>query len=88
MANQKRRLGLDATEKIFNNSRESFLDVLRAMACISVFFYHQALNVYIGDVPIYGYHGVHLFFVISGYLLGGRYVTAIEKASGVPEPVG
>lgn len=44
--------------------RFAFLDALKGFAIISVVLYHFG-----GDVLPYGYFGVDVFFVISGYLL-------------------
>jgi peptidoglycan/LPS O-acetylase OafA/YrhL len=67
-------------------SRELYLDVFRAVACLMVFFYHQAINIRIFGTPIYGCDGVHLFFVLSGYLLGGRYVDSFVSGTSLPPP--
>lgn len=59
-------------------SRRPYLDAYRALACLLVFFYHSALNIQAGKIVFFGYNGVHLFFVLSGYLLGGKL---LEKLS-------
>ncbi len=55
-------------------SRQSGLDTLRALAIVAVLFYH--LTVF-GELPerflpvtYYGWMGVDLFFVLSGFLIG------------------
>jgi peptidoglycan/LPS O-acetylase OafA/YrhL len=60
-------------------NRRPYLDAYRALACLLVFFYHSALNLQAGKIVFFGYNGVHLFFVLSGYLLGGKL---LEKLSG------
>jgi peptidoglycan/LPS O-acetylase OafA/YrhL len=66
------------------SGRELYLDAFRAIACMMVFFYHEAINLWIFGVPIYGCYGVHLFFVLSGYLLGGRYIDAFVIGRPLP----
>jgi peptidoglycan/LPS O-acetylase OafA/YrhL len=60
-------------------NRRPYLDAYRALACLLVFFYHSALNLQAGKIVFFGYNGVHLFFVLSGYLLGGKL---LERLSG------
>ena len=45
------------------------LDGLRGIAIITVIVYHYSTGLYIFD---FGWMGVDLFFVLSGYLLTGR----------------
>jgi peptidoglycan/LPS O-acetylase OafA/YrhL len=49
------------------------LDLLRFVAALSVVFYHRARN----DVTMFGFLGVHLFFMISGFVI---LWTAIDKS--------
>jgi peptidoglycan/LPS O-acetylase OafA/YrhL len=58
--------------------RRPYLDAYRALACLLVFFYHSALNLQAGKIVFFGYNGVHLFFVLSGYLLGGRLLERLS----------
>ncbi len=43
------------------------IDGLRAVAIVLVVLYHSGLRIFLG-----GYTGVDIFFVISGYLIGGQ----------------
>lgn len=52
-----------------NKQYNPHLDGLRGIAILLVVCFHYLTNLYIGD---YGWSGVDLFFVISGYLLTGR----------------
>jgi peptidoglycan/LPS O-acetylase OafA/YrhL len=54
------------------SSRESGLDALRAIAIIAVMLYHfrRFLPESFGVIAQYGWMGVDLFFVLSGYLIG------------------
>ncbi len=61
---QKAKIELNSTSRI------SGIDFLRAVAIISVVLFH------FGYLP-YGYLGVDLFFVISGFLVGGPLLQAL-----------
>ena len=50
---------------------------LRAVAVILVVFYHSGLNAF-----SFGYIGVDIFFVISGYLITGTLVKKFEGSQG------
>ena len=45
------------------------IDGLRAIAVLSVIFYHARLNIFDYNFFNGGYFGVDIFFVISGYLI-------------------
>lgn len=49
--------------------RIAVLDAWRGIACILVLFYHCGANLSFGGVALQGYVGVHIFFVLSGFLL-------------------
>lgn len=52
--------------------RLSELDALRGIACLMVFFYHHSIRFTPNDTHFifhYGYLGVHLFFMISGFVI-------------------
>lgn len=55
--------------KIFNNSNniENHIQTFRAFSVISVFLYHTNLEIF-----SYGYLGVDIFFLISGYVISKR----------------
>jgi peptidoglycan/LPS O-acetylase OafA/YrhL len=54
--------------------RQPGLDLLRAMAIVFVVVYHAGLFGF--ELPFriqrFGWIGVDLFFVLSGYLIGGQ----------------
>lgn len=57
---------------LFDNKRQNNIDLLRAIAVVSVFIHH-AQHVYGGNFPFFGEYGgqfgPQLFFIISGYLI-------------------
>ncbi len=56
---------------LLNNERQNNIDLLRAIAVVSVFIHH-AQHIYGGNFPFLGEYGgqfgPQLFFLISGYL--------------------
>src|SRR5947207_2797402 len=65
------RLAVDP--RFQDRERQPGLDLLRALAIIVVVIYHAALFGFKlpGRVDRFGWIGVDLFFVLSGYLIGG-----------------
>jgi peptidoglycan/LPS O-acetylase OafA/YrhL len=66
--------------------RSAGLDHLRALAIILVFLYHYRL---FGNPPAldalgsFGWTGVDLFFVLSGYLIGGQLLGTIARGKPI-----
>jgi peptidoglycan/LPS O-acetylase OafA/YrhL len=60
-----------------DRERQPGLDLLRALAIVVVVIYHAALFGFKlpGRVDRFGWIGVDLFFVLSGYLIGGQLLT-------------
>ena len=50
------------------------IDGLRAIAVLSVIFFHAGISIFKG-----GFVGVDIFFVISGYLISTIILKDIEK---------
>jgi peptidoglycan/LPS O-acetylase OafA/YrhL len=69
-----------------NRRRQPGLDLLRALAILVVVVYHAGIMGFAlpGRVHRFGWIGVDLFFVLSGYLIGGGLVEPL--ASGQPIP--
>jgi peptidoglycan/LPS O-acetylase OafA/YrhL len=55
--------------ELLRGDRDEALDGLRAVAALMVVFYHCGVQVQLRPFVIPGYSGVHLFFVLSGYLI-------------------
>jgi peptidoglycan/LPS O-acetylase OafA/YrhL len=70
-----------------STNRFAGLDHLRALAIILVFIYHSG---FIGGHPdsldgigAFGWTGVDLFFVLSGYLIGGQLLARIARHQSI-----
>src|SRR5436190_15161915 len=68
-----------------NRERQPGLDLLRALAVIVVTIYHAAIFGFNtpGRVDRFGWIGVDLFFVLSGYLIGGQLLAPIARGQGI-----
>src|SRR5437870_778830 len=64
-----------------NRERQAGLDLLRALAIVVVVIYHAALFGFKlpGRVDRFGWVGVDLFFVLSGYLIGGQLLAPLAR---------
>src|SRR5881227_2353387 len=73
------RLGVDP--RFTDRQRQPGLDLLRALAIIVVVIYHAALFGFKlpGRVDRFGWIGVDLFFVLSGYLIGGQLLAPLAR---------
>jgi len=68
-----------------NRERQPGLDLLRALAIIIVVIYHAALFGFKlpGRVDRFGWIGVDLFFVLSGYLIGGQLLAPLAREQSI-----
>src|SRR6058998_28262 len=77
------RLGVDP--RFTDRERQPGLDLLRALAIIVVVIYHAALFGFKlpGRVDRFGWIGVDLFFVLSGYLIGGQLLAPLAREQSI-----
>src|SRR5260370_25053747 len=73
------RLAVDP--RFQDRERQPGLDLLRALAIIVLVIYHAALLGFKlpGRVDRFGWIGVDLFFVLSGYLIGGQLLAPLAR---------
>jgi len=73
------RVGVDP--RFTDRERQPGLDLLRALAIVVVVIYHAALFGFKlpGRVDRFGWIGVDLFFVLSGYLIGGQLLAPLAR---------
>jgi peptidoglycan/LPS O-acetylase OafA/YrhL len=74
------QLGVDP--RFTDRERQPGLDLLRAFAILVVVIYHAALFGFKlpGRVDRFGWIGVDLFFVLSGYLIGGQLLAPLARS--------
>src|SRR5437016_3544012 len=72
---------LEIDPRFIDRERQPGLDLLRALAVIVVVIYHAALFGFKlpGRVDRFGWIGVDLFFVLSGYLIGGQLLALLAR---------
>ncbi len=81
LRSQTRRGALGVDPRFQDRERQPGLDLLRALAIIVVVIYHAALFGFKlpGSVDRFGWIGVDLFFVLSGYLIGGQLLAPLAR---------
>ncbi|MGI8437204.1 MAG: acyltransferase family protein [Chthoniobacterales bacterium] len=69
--------------RFVERSRKPGLDLLRALAIVVVVIYHAGLFGFAlpARVDRFGWIGVDLFFVLSGYLIGGQLLASLARES-------
>src|SRR5207237_1542072 len=77
------RLGVDP--RFTDRERQPGLDLLRSFAIIVVVIYHAALFGFKlpGRIDRFGWIGVDLFFVLSGYLIGGQLLGPLARNKSI-----
>lgn len=64
--------------------RDEALDGLRAIAALMVVFFHCGVEFRLPPFVIPGYSGVHLFFVLSGYLISRPFWARMFNGQSLP----
>ena len=74
-----RQLGVDP--RFPDRQRHPGLDLLRALASVVVVIYHAGIMGFplTGRVHRFGWIGVDLFFLLSGYLIGGQLLAPLMR---------
>lgn len=69
---------------MLRGDRDEALDGLRAIAALMVVFYHCGVQLQVPPFVIPGYSGVHLFFVLSGYLISKPFLARLVNEQPLP----
>lgn len=72
------------TRPALSGSRDEALDGLRAIAALMVVFYHCGVQLQVPPFVVPGYSGVHLFFVLSGYLISRPFWARLLHEQPLP----
>src|SRR5438132_11160133 len=78
-------LRLEVDPRFQDRERQAGLDLLRALAIVVVVIYHAALFGFKlpARVDRFGWIGVDLFFVLSGYLIGGQLLAPLARDQSI-----
>lgn len=82
-------MGLSTGTATTQNGKLAGLDHLRALAIITVLFYHYRMfqhPQWLDNIMGFGWTGVDLFFVLSGYLISSQLFTTIAAGKPISLP--
>jgi hypothetical protein len=76
---------LEIDPRFTHRKRQPGLDLLRALAIIVIVIYHAALFGFKlpSRIDRFGWIGVDLFFVLSGYLIGGQLLAPLARGNKI-----
>jgi peptidoglycan/LPS O-acetylase OafA/YrhL len=70
--------------ELARGDRDEALDGLRAVAALMVVFYHCGVELELPPFFVPGFTGVHLFFVLSGYLISRPFLARMLAGEPLP----
>jgi peptidoglycan/LPS O-acetylase OafA/YrhL len=70
--------------KLVVGDRDEALDGLRGIAALMIVFYHCAVQFQFAPFYVPGFTGVHLFFVLSGYLISRPFLACLLGERPLP----
>jgi len=70
--------------KLTNDDRDVALDGLRGIAALMIVFYHCGVELRAAPFFVPGFTGVHLFFVLSGYLIARPFLARLIENRPLP----
>jgi peptidoglycan/LPS O-acetylase OafA/YrhL len=85
VTNSTTPLAVTIDPRFQDRERQPGLDLLRALAIILVVIYHAGIMGFPmpGRVHRWGWIGVDLFFVLSGYLIGGQLLAPLTRGQSI-----
>ncbi len=69
---------------MLRGNRDDALDGLRAIAALMVVFFHCGVELRVRRFVLPGFSGVHLFFVLSGYLISRPFLARLLNKQSLP----
>lgn len=85
LATDHSSLSIPVDPRFQDRERQPGLDLLRAVAIIAVVIYHAGIMGFPtpGRFHRWGWIGVDLFFVLSGYLIGGQLLAPLARGQSI-----
>lgn len=70
--------------QVIRGRRDEALDGLRGIAALLVVFFHCGVELRFPPIVLPGFSGVHLFFVLSGYLISRPFLARLLAGEALP----